>query len=300
VFKRSDDHRRILYSAFWAACAGYLIQLMFGLSVTGNTFLLWGALGIVLAPTASVSEIKAPDWGVIVAMIGVVLAGLGISYQIVHMIADNSYLVAMVASEGSGRVEMAKNAVELNPFNDMYRAEVGVANRDLMINYLNAAQQASANGQDASQYMIQAKAAYDESVASLNSAIDFVSWEYDNYVFLASVHNIAGQAFDPAYFDEAIAAAKRGIEVEQFGPAIRLELARAYESKGDRTKAIEQAKIAAEMDPGATDAWQMLASLYEQSGSLAELKRAAVAYPGHESVDAAIQRLEASSTTAPK
>ncbi len=148
VFKRSDDHRRILYGAFWAACAGYLVQLMFGLSVTGNTFLLWAALGVVLSPTASVIEVKAPSWGIFVALIGMVLAGLGIGYQIVYLQADRWYLVTMIASEGAERVESAKKAVSLNPYNDMYRAEVGVAYRDLMISYLNQAQQAQSQGQD--------------------------------------------------------------------------------------------------------------------------------------------------------
>ena len=56
VFRRSDDPTRILLGAFWAAAAGYLVQLMFGLSVTGTTFLLWIALAVVLAPTARSSR----------------------------------------------------------------------------------------------------------------------------------------------------------------------------------------------------------------------------------------------------
>ena len=58
VFGKTDDRKRILVGAFWAASAGYLLQLMAGLSVTGNTFLLWTAIAVVLAPTASVVEIE--------------------------------------------------------------------------------------------------------------------------------------------------------------------------------------------------------------------------------------------------
>ena len=170
----------------------------------------------------------------------------------------------MIASEGTERVESAKKAVSLNPYNDMYRAEVGVAYRDLMIAYLNAAQQAQAQGQDPAQYMNQAAAAYEQSVNSLIDTIDFVPWEYDNYVFLASVHNIAGQTLNPKYYDSAVEVGLEGVEVEQFGPAIRVELARAYNGKGDNAKAIEQAKIAAEMDPNYTDAWVFLSSLLRE------------------------------------
>jgi len=304
VFKRSDDHRRILFGAFWAACAGYLVQLMFGLSVTGNTFLLWAALGVVLAPTASVIEVKAPKWGIYVAMVGMVLAGLGIGYQIVYMQADYWYLITMIASEDDARVKAAEKAVSLNPYNDMYRAEVGIAYRDRMISYLNAAQQAQAAGQDSTELMNQAQTAYDTSVASLKDTIEFVPWEYDNYVFLASVHNIGGQALNPDYYDDAVAIGLKGVEVEPFGPAIRVELARAYNGKGDNVNAIKHATIGAEMDYNFTDAWIFLSSLYEgagdKAGAIGVLRQAAEKVPNSEPIATAIKRLEASATTTPQ
>ena len=164
----------------------------------------------MLAPTATVVEFKAPSWGMYAAMVGMVLAGLGIGYQIVYMQADYWYLVTMIASEDDARVKAAEKAVSLNPYNDMYRAEVGVAYRDRMISYLNAAQQAQAAGQDATELMNQAQTAYETSVASLKDTIEFVPWEYDNYVFLASVHNIGGQALNPAYYDDAVAIGAEG------------------------------------------------------------------------------------------
>ena len=269
---------------------------MFGLSVTGNTFLLWAALGVVLSPGASVVEFKAPSWGIFAAMLGMVLAGLGIGYQIVYLQADHYYLVTMIASQDEARIQAAEDAVRLNPFNDMYRAEVGVAHRDRMISYINAAQQAQAAGQDATQLMKEAQAAYENSVASLRDTINFVSWEYDNYVFLASVHNIGGQALNPAYYDDAVAVGERGVQVEPFGPAIRIELARALNGRGDNVKAIEQAKIAAEMDPNFADAWQFLASLYEAEGETAKAIEAYKRLPGNATAEEAIKRLEASAT----
>ncbi len=304
VFKRSDDHRRILFGAIWAAAAGYLVQLMFGLSVTGNTFLLWAALGVVLAPGATVVEFKAPTWGIFVAFVGMVLAGLGIGYQVVYVQADHSYLLAMIATQGQDRVDATLNAVKLNPYNDMYLAEVGVAYRDLMIADLQAAQQAQAAGQSPTQLMSQSKTAYESSVAALNRTINFVPWEYDNYVFLTSVHNIAGQVFDRSYYNEALAVGLRGVAVEQYGPAILTEVARAYDGLGDRTKAIAAVQKAATMDPGDTDAWLLLSSLYENGGDKAKaldvLKTYSAARPGDTNVAASIARLEASATTTPK
>ena len=304
VFKKSEDHRRILFGAFWAACAGYLVQLMFGLSVTGNTFLLWAALGVLLAPSASVIEVEAPSWGIFVAIFGVVIAGLGIGYQLVYIQADNAYLETMISAQGPARVEAAKRAVSLNPFNDMYRAEVGVSYRDLMIAYLNAAQQAQSQGQDITSYMQQASDSYKAAAQSLADTIQFVPWEYDNYVFLASLHNVAGSTLNPVYYDQAIAVGLRGVEVEQYGPAIRLELSRAYDGKGETQKAIEQAKIAADMDPNYTDGWLMLASYYESDGDLTNAIATLKTYLSRDGANASalssLKRLEASSTPAPK
>ena len=122
-------------------------------------------------------------------------------------------------------------------------------------------------------------------------------------MFLASVHNVAGQVFGPQYYDDAIEVAKRGVEAEQFGPAIRIELSRAYAGKKDYPNAIEQARIAAEMDPSYVDAWLMTATLYEESGDKAAaaefLKKYDPYRPGYERVVETIKRLEASATATP-
>jgi tetratricopeptide (TPR) repeat protein len=303
VFGRSDDHRRILFGAFWAACAAYIVQLMFGLSVTGNTFLLWLSIGVLIAPSAVSFEVKAPNWGVVAALIAVVLAGLGIGFQIVYMQADYEYLIAMVASQGQARVDATLAAVRLNPFNDMYRAEVGLAYRDQMIANLNLAQQAQQAGQDPTPYLRLAAQEYGESANAMQDTIKFVPWEYDNYVFLASLDNIAGQVLDPKYYKTAQGIALQGVAVETFGPAIRVELARSYQGQSQIDKAIEQANTAAKMDPAYSDAWLLLSNLYVQKGdkaqALAVLKQFQTSNPGDTSAASALAQLEptASATT---
>jgi len=303
VFGKSDDHRRILYGSFWAACAAYLVQLMFGLSVTGNTFLLWLAVGVVLAPTATVVEFKAPNWGIAAALVAMVLAGLGIGYQIVFMQADYQYLTAMVGVTGQARVQATLNAVKLNPFNDMYRAEVGLAYRDMVISSLNGAQQAQAAGQDPTQLLEQGTTAFAQSVAAIESTIKFVPWEYDNYVFLASLNNIGGQAIDQKYYEAARDVGLRGVAVEKYGPAIRVELARAYQGLGDLDNALEQASTAARMDPHFTDAWLLYSGILEAKGDKAQaisvIKEFLVANPTDGSASSALARLEQSATTTP-
>ena len=300
VFGRSDDRQRVLYGSFWAACLGYVVQLMFGLSVTGNTFLLWASMGVLLAATAVTVEFKAPQWGVAAALVAVVLAGLGVGNQIAFIQADYNYLVAMVASQGATRVAATQAAVKLNPFNDMYRAEVGLAYRDVMIGYLNLANQAQSSGQDPAQYAQLAGENYLKSVAAIEDTIKFVPWEYDNYVFLASMHNLAGQTLGKQYYADAKAAAQRGIAVEPFGPAIRVEYGRALAGSGDLTGAIQQTKTATDMDPGYAEAWQLLASYYVQTGEKAKavgvLKAFLVNDPSNTTISEALAQLEPSTT----
>ena len=111
VFNKTDDKNRILVGAFWAACAGYLLQLMTGLSVTGNTFLLWAAMAVVLAPTASIVELRAPKWGNIAAGVLIFLFAVGIGYQFVIMAADRAYLTSRIGATGP-----ARTAAALGPF----------------------------------------------------------------------------------------------------------------------------------------------------------------------------------------
>ena len=303
VFGRSDDRRRILFGSVWAACAAYLVQLMFGLSVTGNTFLLWLAIGMLLAPSATSFEVKAPSWGIVVALVAVVLAGLGIGFQMVFMQADYNYLIAMVGSQGQTRTDATLAAVKLNPFNDMYRAEVGLAYRDQMISNLDLSQQAQSAGQSPTQYLQAAAADYKSAADNMEDTIKFVPWEYDNYVFLASLDNIAGQVLNPSYYEAAQGVAERGVAAEKYGPAIRVELARALQGENEIDKAIEQASIAAKMDPAFADASLLLSNLYDQQGNkakaIAALKEFQTANPGDTSVASSLAKLESSATTAP-
>ncbi len=304
IFKKTEDSKRILLGAFWAACAGYLVQLMFGLSVTGNTFLLWTAMAVVLAPTAAIIEFKAPSWGLAASAVMLCAVGLGVGYQFVIIQADHAYLQARIGLRGAARTAMALKAVKLNPFNDMYRAEVGLAYTDEALDYINQAQQAQQANQDPQSLVAAAQERFNLAEASLRETIAFVPPEYDNYVFLSNLYNLGAQIFSqPAFYDKAAQAAREGIEVEEFGPAIRVQLARALLGQNNSAEAIRQLVIAFDMDIAYTEAAVLLAQVYEQEGrydeALEVLRRAAIRKPGEAGVAETITRLEASATPTP-
>jgi putative inorganic carbon (HCO3(-)) transporter len=300
VFGKSEDRNRLLLGGFWVACAAYLVQLMFGLSVTGNTFLLWVCIGAVLAPTATFIELEAPDWGMAAAAGLVVLAVAGIGYQFVLMAADYQYLLANVALSGPARTDAAKLAVRLNPWNDMYRAEIGMSYRQELVEVANAGMAAQQAGQSTGQYVPVMKEKLEASVAALKETIAFVPDEYDNYVFIASVYNIGGSLLSPAYYKDAIEWAQKGIAIEPFGPAIRTEYARALLGTGKQAEAITQLEIGWGMDHAYVDGGQMLAEQYRATGRLAKaievLKLLQAANPTDTTTAPLLQQYEASAT----
>lgn len=300
VWAKDDPANRMVLAGLWAACAGYIVHLLFGLSVTGTSFLLWVCMGALLSPTATYIEVRAPKWGVAAAGVVAALAAAGIIFMVVLMQADRSYLVARIVAQGADRTAAAERAVRLNPWNDMYRAEVGLALTDETIAAINAV----ASGQGDQQALLQtARDTFGRAEASMLETIEFVPWEYDNYVFLANLYNLAGQFFDPAYYDKAIEISRRGIEVEENGPAIRLQYARALDAVGRQEEAIEQLEIASKMDPAFFEAALMLASLHESRGEIDDavrvLRRTNDWSPGRPGVAEKLESLESSVTTTP-
>jgi hypothetical protein len=269
VFGKAGGRNRVLLAGFWVAAAAYLVQLLFGLSVTGNTFLLWICMGAVLAPTATFVEVEAPDWGMLAASLVTVLAVLGIAYQVVLMVADYQYLISEISmdSDPVTAVQTAQIAASLNPFNDMYLAQIGMSQRQLLSAIGDTYYQAQQAGQPNAQYVPQMQQAFDAAIAGLKRTIDFVPDEYDNYVFISSTYNVGAQLLNrPDYYKQAEYWAKRGIAVEPYGPAVRTQYATALAGEGHAQEAISVLEFAFAMDPMNSDAGRVLATEYASVG----------------------------------
>lgn len=287
AFSRDSGPGRLLLAGFWAAVLGYVVHLFFGLSVTGSTIFLWVAMGVLLSPSAEVREVRAPAWGAlpafgVVALCAVLFVGNG-----VYIAADHAYLTSKIVTTGAEAVSEAQRAVKLNPFNDMYRSEVGSA-------YKQQFEQAIGSGDAAA-----ADLAFLGAEKEFQSVIDWVPMEYDNYVFFANLYNEAAFAYrDMSYAEKAIAVAKRGMEVEPFGPAIRLQLVTAYLTLGQPQLALEAAERAIQMDLSFTDVWVAIGESNRQLGNLEAAReafqRALVLQPGRTDALAAVQAIDAS------
>lgn len=272
IFRRHEGNDRLVLAGFWAAAAGYLAHLMFGISVTGSSFLLWVAMAIVLSPLARTVEIKAPKWGMWAALIVVILVVALSIGNIVYIRADYHYLRSRVVDQGPTRIEQVERALALNPYNDMYRAELGLAHIDTMVAYLNQAR--SLSEAEAGPYIQSAQSEFLKAEEALKDTIAFVPWEYDNYVFLANLYNVAADSIDPSYREKAAEIARQGVEVEEYGPAIRVQLARALMGLEEYDEAREHAEAAAQMDPDYFEVVLLLGEINLRAGDLEGAKAA--------------------------
>lgn len=271
LMRKATGPTRYLLFAFWAACIGYITHLFTGLSVTGSTVLLWFAFGILMSPSATSKDVKAPAWGSYAAIPVVAVASFFFIYNVLYITADNHYLQARVSQAGDARVNEVKAALALNPWNDMYRAELGLAYQDQMASWLQQAQQGGANQQQA---MEQARLSFLSSEAGMKDVIAFVPSEYDNYVFLANLYNQGGVYFDRKYFDQAIAVSQKAMtEVEPYGPAIRFQQGLAYQYKGEDAKAVSVLQAAVAQDPAYADPPLLIGQIYERKGDLKVAKQ---------------------------
>lgn len=297
IFKRSDDPFRLMLGAFWAASAGYLIHLFFGLSLPGTSFLVWTALAIVLVPTARSIGVKVARWGTVAGVAVIVIVAAGVAYQGVVLAADHSYSKSQTASLAGEQTQEALRATELNPLNADYRQGLGLAYLAEMRAYLQAGAEAQQKGEDTTPYEKQVVRSFLEAKSALEKAIDFTPPEYDNYVILASLYNLAGEAMDADLYQDAIQVAERGLQIMPLGTSIRVQLAHSLVATGRMPEAVEALEYCVQIDPTGGEAAAYLAGIYQQQGdpdkALELLRSVEALAPGQPGIADAIRELEA-------
>lgn len=295
AFTKESGPSRILYSGVWASVVGYLVHLFFGLSVTGTTVILWLLLGLLVAPHAKTIEFKAamPAVGWLASVAALAAALVLSAGNVRYVVADYQYLLSRIDVLAPDQdLDAALKAVKLNPYNDMYRAEVGLAYMDYASQVLAGAQQGDTTTIQQGYNLMQ------EAEKSFKQTIKFVPAEYDNYVFLANLYIQMGNYFDPAYYEQAKAIAIRGMEVEKYGPAMRVEYARALHATQEDPEAIRQLKYCLKLDPAYGAAAYLLSTIYEGQGDMTNalqvLKDVNTRFPNQAGIADRIAALEAS------
>lgn len=254
VFTRRDPGgANMLLAGLWAGSAAYIAHLMVGLSLVGASTFLWVALALLIAPGATVRSVAPLRQGRLVGGVLLAVVALGLIGNGVFYMADVRYLGAVMSGargDAAGVETQVKQALALNPYNELYRAQPGVV-------WSEDAARRIQNGDREG-----AIASYERARVFIVDARDYSPLEYDNYVFLAANYNArASLTDDRSDFEEALIIADQGIAVSEFGPAIRVQKAVALASLGRIEEAREAAAYAFEMDPAYTAAKQLAEQL---------------------------------------
>jgi tetratricopeptide (TPR) repeat protein len=297
VFAKGKGSERLLQAGFWAAVLGYAVHLLFGLSVTGSTVFLWMSIGVLLSPGAGVRQVATPSWRVVALPVVAGLVLLGTVMNVRYVVADNHYLVGRVIARDADAADRIERAIALNPFNEMYKLELGSVwhTRFRAAAERYAAAWAAGSGAEpdralALDYLATAEDAY-------LAVIDYAPMEYDTYVFLANLYNEAAIYIDPAYAADAVEVGMRGVAVSEFGPAIRVQLALAYSVQERFDEAIAELEFATALDSRYTGAYTLLGDMYARAGRVDDARAAyehvLKRYPDDAGARAGLEALEA-------
>ena len=272
AFDRDAGPKRLLYAGVWAAVIGYLVHLFTGLSVTGSTVFLWLFLGVLAAPLARSVEFKAPKWGQIGALILAAACVIGAVYWMWWGSADYFYLQGKITGTDANpqyaqRIVDLQTAIYRNPFNDMYRSELPTVHQQAFSALAAQAQQEQQQGKNPQQTVAAAKQEFALAEQGFIDTIRFVPYEYDNYVFLTNLYDFGGSFFgDKSYFAKGVEVGNRGIKLEPFGPAIKLQTSAAYSGLGQYAEAKKLLVAAARLDPAYLEPHLALADTYVRAG----------------------------------
>lgn len=301
VFARGKGPERLLLASLWAAVAGYLLYLLFGLSVTGSTIFLWLAMGVLLSPGAHARDVAPVSRAVALVPVVAAVVIVGIVLNARLLVADHHYLQGRIMLQGTASTDALARAVELNPYNDMYRLSLGDAWYKLFassaLSYASSGDEATRD--QALRYLAQAEAGFRDTIA-------YVPYEYDTYVFFANLYNQAAYYISPQFYTQAVEVARLGVLVSEHGPAVRVQLAVGLAGLGQVEEAIRELEVATSLDSRYQDAWLILGDTYRTAGRTDDA-RAAFEHVLRRSPDnadalagiAALEAEESSATTTP-
>ncbi len=277
----------------WAGCAGYLASVLFGISHPETDFLLWMAMGMLVAPGAAAVALDERLRRPVVAGAVSVVAGLALIGAGTAVSADNRYLAARLSPNGPARLAAADAAVWLAPYLYTYRTHRGAAYAE---DALNRIMQARAAGMPVTDEM---RALYANAIEILLQAAEFAPLDRDAQYFLAAVYNAGAQSIDSAYHERALDAADGAIGRMPNDPQLHYERAVALRGLGRPDEALAEARTSLDLEPRSAEtlvlAAELLADGGETDAALELLDEGEGAVLNPSVVREARQRIEASS-----
>ena len=235
---------RVLSIGLLAASVTYLIHLFFGISVPGATFLLWIALGVLMAPTARVREVGPLGRPAALACsVAMILGALGSSWFATNLLwADHHYVQAQsaqAAGNGEEALRQVMQSTRLSPSNDQYA-----------IRQVEYAVEAASKG----------LLPTEEAMAEVDRLVDWFPHEYDVYLVALWAYRSLGQVVTSAA-ERSLIVAKEAVEKFPEGLALRYTYAEVLADAQRVDEAIAQLEFATNSDPRFVEAQRLLDQL---------------------------------------
>lgn len=245
----------LIYTALIIAVLGYLVHLIFSVSVVGGSTFLWLILGVIVARSQfknpySISFDPSSLWvRSLISVIIVFFALVGIKYHLDIYYAD-IYFVDASRLVQSGLfeqgVEAYNTAIALFPYMDRYQADLGVL-------YERAYEQSKD------------PKFLDLSIKYLKRANRTSPLETDNIIFLGNAYMMKSQA-DPKYYPQTIEIIKKSVKIAPYLANGHLLLGICYLETKKLDLALKELKLAVDFNPKSIDGLAALGETYEQMG----------------------------------
>jgi putative inorganic carbon (HCO3(-)) transporter len=268
AFATERHASRLVMAGMWAAVAGYLVHLFFGISALGSTSLLWVLVALLLAPEARERAVPPPSGGRVLAVLLVALSAAAVALSATQVVADNAYARGFTAPDAAAAVAAYEQAVRFAPLNYRYRSQLAAGRRDLMDEAIARARALAAAGQDDAPALSAAAMYFRDAEKAAQVAIEHAPLVTENYTFLANLYIQAGVSLDPGFLVRAIETAQAGVRAAPNDADLRYQLAVAYSASGRFDEARSEAETAASIDPNWVDPVILLADLDVEQGRL--------------------------------
>ena len=251
-FKGRNEY--FLFTGLILAVLGYCIYLLFGISITGSTSLLWLILGMMMG-LSSKSEISL-NWRIRLNSRRFIFSGTLLISLILIVLSLFPFLADFHFAKANDLAEIGyydrsviqyNRAVSYYPYLDNYYYELGALN----LRWANATEE---------------QKYFNRAVEAMETAKKVNPLETDNYFLLTSVYAFGAKRFDSCYYNKAIYQLRKTIKLEPYSSYAYYLLGTIHIDRGLFPEAVMNFKKALAIDPGFEDTNFYLAFTYEQLG----------------------------------
>lgn len=260
-----DIAKRPLYTGFVAGVCGYMIHLLFGVSVAGSTTFLWIFLGLIAAqmPNSVLAYKQIPPFrAVILGFLSIFVLGIA-AVSTLPYFADIHFARACDLAQ-SGHFKAAINedqlATRFYPHLDRYWCHLGTM-------YLNQSK------------LKKDKVLFNDAIRAFERAKRTSPLEVDNYIFLAHAYRYGarseyGKSYKSIYYAKAIKELKMALKLKPHSSIALGLLGICYLEMGREERVLKTFKNMVNIDPKYPKAHFYLGYCHEKLGNVKKALRA--------------------------